>query len=287
VKFVIAIALVLAAPQQQVYWCPMHPEIRGQAGDTCPICRMALVPAARSDYRAYTLDVEIVPRALRPREKAHVRFYVRDPQSGATVRRFDLVHERVFHLFVVSRDFEYFAHVHPTLHPDGALDVDVEVPRPGAYQLIADFVPTGGAPQLVQKSFVTAGFDGPLSEVPELAPDRADKIVSGTRVTLTTPEALAGREQLITFDLRDEASGAPVHDLEPYLGATGHLLFASADLTIAAHSHPVAQLSTAGGPTVVFQVLFPRAGNYRMWVQFQRRGDVLTAPFTVPVGARY
>jgi hypothetical protein len=34
-------------------------------------------------------------------------------------------------------------------------------------------------------------------------------------------------------------------------------------------------------------VLFPRAGEYRIWVQFQRRSEVLTAPFTVAVRARY
>jgi hypothetical protein len=248
---------------------------------------MALVPAGRADYEAYGLDFEIVPRALRPGRNAHVRFYVRDPHTHAVVRRFELVHERVFHLFIVSRDLEYFAHIHPALHPDGALDVDVQVPRPGVYQMIADFLPSGGAPQLVQKSFVTAGYAGPLGAIPPLGPDLTDKIVGATRVKLTMPEAVAGREQLITFEMRDEASGAPVEDLEPYLGATGHLLFVSADLAIASHSHPVAEISARGGPTVVFQVLFPRAGEYRIWVQFQRRSEVLTAPFTVAVRARY
>jgi len=47
----------------------------------------------------------------------------------------------------------------------------------------------------------------------------------------------------------------------------------SADLAIAAHSHPVADMSAQGGPTVVFQMLFPRAGDYKVWVQFQRRGE--------------
>ena len=57
----------------------------------------------------------------------------------------------------------------------------------------------------------------------------------------------------------------------------------SADLAITSHSHPVAEISVLGGPTVVFQLLFPRPGVYRLWAQFQRRGEVLTASFTVPV----
>ena len=272
---------------QAVYWCPMHPDIRGKEGDTCPICKMALVRAAATDYDAYLLEVEVTPRVLRARQRARVRFSVRDPHTQKKISRFELVHERVFHLFVISQDLEYFTHIHPTLRSDGSLDVDVELPRPGVYQLIADFLPLGGAPQLVQQSIVTAGYTGPLVAPPHPAPDLADKIVGGTRVKLTLPEPLAGREQLVTFDLEDVATGAPVADLQPYLGAVGHLLLASADLAIAAHNHPVAEMSGRGGPTVVFQMLFPRAGDYKLWVQFQRGGQVLTAAFAVPVKGRY
>jgi hypothetical protein len=273
---------------QAVYWCPMHPEIRGIAGEKCPRCGMALVAAAASHYEAYGLDIEIDPAVLRPGQKGRVRFAVRDPRTQLLVRDFELVHERLFHLFVVSRDLEYFAHIHPELRPDGSLDVDLQLPRAGVYQMIADFLPVGGSPQLVQKSFVTAGYKGPLLDVPALAPDTADKIVRGTRVKAIVAEPVAGREQLITVEFEDATTGAPVTDLEPYLGAAGHLLLASADLAIVAHSHPVVELSsTGGGPRVVFQLLFPRAGAYRFWVQFQRRGEVMTASFTVPVQPRH
>jgi hypothetical protein len=282
IVFVLAAAVVAAA--QRAYVCPMHPAVRGRQGDTCPICRMALVPAGPADSRPFGLDVAITPAAIRPQQPAHVRFLVRDPETRKPVHDFAVVHERVFHLFVVSRDLDYFAHVHPALRRSGALEVDVTVPRAGAYQLIADFVPLDGAPQLVQTSFATAGYASRVSEVPELAGDRADKILDRVRVSLTMPDAVAGREQLITFDLADAATGAPIADLEPFLGATGHLLLVSNDLEAVAHSHPVAGLSSGqSGPTVVFQHLFPRAGMYRMWAQFQRHGKVLTASFTVPV----
>jgi heavy metal-binding protein len=264
------------------YVCPMHPDIRGHEGDTCGKCGMRLVPAA-ADYTPYLLDVEWSPRTIRAGEKGRVRFFVRQPATGATVRRFETVHERVFHLFVVSRDLEYFAHVHPVLHANGALDVDITVPRPGAYQLIADFLPSGGAPQLLQRSFVTAGYRGVLGAAPALSPDLSDKIAGGVRVTLVPPAARARREQLLTFEMTDAASGATITDLEPYLGATGHLLVASADLAVAFHSHPVDGVSSRSGPRIVFQVLWPREGVYRMWMQFQRGGRVATVSFTIPV----
>jgi len=32
-----------------------------------------------------------------------------------------------------------------------------------------------------------------------------------------------------------------------------------------------------------FNLFFPRAGSYRLWIQTQRRGVINTAAFTVPV----
>jgi hypothetical protein len=90
----------------------------------------------------------------------------------------------------------------------------------------------------------------------------------------------------MTFELLDEPSGKPASGLEPYLGATGHLVLMSADMSVASHSHPVADRRHLPA-SVAFQVLFPRAGTYRVWVQFQRSGKVLTAAFTIPVEDRY
>jgi hypothetical protein len=247
---------------------------------------MALVLAPPPNYEPYRLDFDIRPRAVTPRRKTEIRFTVRHPQTSAAVTRFELVHERVLHLFILSHDLDYFAHVHPDQQPDGSFVYTAMFPRPGAYRLIAEFLPVGGAPQLIQHSVVTAGYAGSLLPTAELSQDVADKVVDGVRVKLTMPEPVGGREQLVTFDLTDAVTGRPVSDLEPFLGATGHLLLVSADLQTAAHSHPVAEMSAVVGPTVVFQMLFPRAGRYRFWVQFQRKGRILTAPFTVSARPR-
>ena len=262
--------------------CPMHPDVRGSAGDRCPVCGMTLVAAA-GDYTPYLLDFSLTPRTLRPNQQTHVDFFVRRPTTGAVVRRFESVHERIFHLFVVGRDLEYFAHLHPALRRNGSLGVDVAVPRPGPYELIADFLPEGAAPQMLQRAVVTAGYSGPLNIAPALVPDLGDKTDGSVRVHLTAPDPRARREQLLTFELHDPATGAPVTDIEPYLGANGHLLLVSADFGAVFHSHPVAEVSSAHGPTVVFQTLFPQAGMYRMWAQFQRAGRVATVSFTVSI----
>ena len=60
----------------------------------------------------------------------------------------------------------------------------------------------------------------------------------------------------------------------------GHLLTASHDLIDFIHEHPFV---ADGGPQVQFNVIFPREGMYRVWVQFQRQGTVNTVAFTLPV----
>lgn len=268
--------------QAGTYWCPMHPDVRGSKGDACPRCGMKLTLASKADYRPYTLDFEVSPATLRDGEHGVITFRVRDADQRP-VTRLELLHERVFHLFIVSHDLDHFAHIHPTQRRDGALVVDVTFPRAGPYRLIADFLPTGGMPQLVEKTFVTAGYQGDLGRSGPAEPDRRDKVVNGTRVRIFSPPSVAGREQLVTFELVDEVTGEPVRDLQPYLAATGHLLVLSTDLSGAFHSHPAAEVSSTVGPEIVFQLIFGRPGSYRLWLQFQRRGNVETVAFTLPV----
>lgn len=268
------------------YWCPMHPTIRGQQGDVCPICHMALVAAYSADYEPYDIDVSTKPRAPKAERTTEIRLTIRNPITHAPVKNFEVVHERVLHLFILNQDLEFFAHVHPEIQSDGSFLQRTVLPRAGVYRLIADFLPVGGVPQLVQKAVVTGGFDGSLLPNAQIAADMAAKVVDGIQIKLSMPRPVAGREQLLTFEFFDAETGSPVRDLEPYLGAVGHLLLASADLQTVAHSHPVADMSGAVGPTIVFQAMFPRPGMYRFWVQFQRHKRVLVAPFTVEARPR-
>ena len=42
-------------------------------------------------------------------------------------------------------------------------------------------------------------------------------------------------------------------------------------------------ITEGGGPDLVFHALFPKPGNYRIWLQFQRNNVLSTIPFTVRV----
>jgi hypothetical protein len=65
----------------------------------------------------------------------------------------------------------------------------------------------------------------------------------------------------------------------------GHMLAASSDLIDLMHTHPFLVTDPEGGTVkqIQFNLIFPREGIYRVWVQFQRKGVVNTAVFNIPV----
>jgi len=191
------------------------------------------------------------------------------------------VHERPFHLFIVSRDLATFAHVHPERQPDGAFRVAHDLP-PGEYVLLADFLPSGGTSQFVHKAIVTPGYSGPLFEsLPDIPLMPSEHVVAGLRIRLEAPSPAARRPSVLRVQVSDAVTGTPVTDLEPYLGASAHLLIVNRDVTLAMHAHP--EGNTTAGPLVAFGPVFPAPGRYKLWLQVQRKGEVITAPFVVEV----
>jgi hypothetical protein len=79
-------------------------------------------------------------------------------------------------------------------------------------------------------------------------------------------------------------NGTSVTDLEPYLGAYGHLVaLRSGDLAYL-HVHPEGTPGdgeTDPGPEVVFYTEVPSAGRYHLYLDFKHQGVVRTAAFTV------
>jgi hypothetical protein len=281
--------------------CPMHPDVMGAQAGKCPKCGMMLKKTAVPEFGEYEVVLTCEPAAIRPSRPARLRFTVFHPKTGEQVKQFNILHDMPFHLFVVSRDLNYFDHIHPTLKPDGSFEIETVLPRAGAYKLFCDFFPAGGAPQVSQQTLITAGFRGDLiGGQARLVPDKSlVKAAGGMRVELQLVPAervgasagpVAGKPAYLRYRLADEKTGEPVRDLQPYLGAWGHTLILDESATDYLHSHPTEMVpegadrsALKGGPEVQFDTFFPRPGNYRVWSQFQRGGKVTTVSFTVHI----
>lgn len=280
------------------YLCPMHPDVTANAPGTCPKCNMKLVKAAPPETGDFIVKVATVPAPPRAGQKVKLRFSIFHPDTDKQIKEFNILHDMPFHLFVVSQDFAHFDHIHPDKQIDGSFTIETVLPQAGYYKIFCDFFPGGGMPQVTHHSLVTAGFNGDLlAAQAKLTPDKpaGDKLVktvAGMRCELKFEPAqpFAGKHAELRYQLFDEKTGAPVKDLKPYLGAWGHTLILSEDATDYLHSHPTEMIpedvdrkTLQGGPEVVFDTFFPRPGNYRIWSQFQRQGQIITVPFTVQV----
>jgi Heavy metal binding domain len=289
-------ALEQLAPSYE-YTCLMHPEIHQAQEGVCPKCGMPLSTVKPSVRGAYRLDVVSSPPAPKAGDRVRLHFVVSHPETGARVRDYVLNHEKLFHLFIVSADMNEYQHIHPQLEPDGSFKVETTLPRNGLYKLHSDFFPTGGTLQVLHRELATAGYrhartTNASARAALVADTSFTKTVEGMKISLDWGggELSAGSFVRLKYALTDAQTGAPVTDLEPYLGAWGHTLILNADQSDYLHSHPtetlpegVPRAGLRGGPEVEFGAMFPAAGLYRIWTQFQRGGRVATVSFTVRV----
>lgn len=189
--------------------------------------------------------------------------------DGHPVTDYDVEHEKQLHLIAVRRDGSGFQHVHPVLGADATWRIDLDF-VPGAWRVFADFTPTGG-------EGLTLGADvtvpGRVSTVP--AEHTTTATVDDYIITLTGDLTAETSSDLTVTVERD---GEPVTDLEPYLGAFGHLVaLRSGDLAYL-HVHPE---ESGPGPDVPFVAEVPSAGDFHLYLDFQHDGVVRTAEFFV------
>jgi hypothetical protein len=201
----------------------------------------------------------LAPPTLRAGVREPFRFRV-VTKDGAIVRDFDVEHAKRLHFIAVRRDLTGFQHLHPEQRADGSWATPLTLREPGAYRVFADFTPRGGE-KTTLGSDVLVGGDFAPRPLPAASP-RAS--VDGFDVAL--------RAEGDTLRFAITRGGAPV-DVEPYLGASGHLVALREGDLAYLHVHPHAD-------AVAFDAEFPSAGRYRLFLQFKVDGVVRTAAFT-------
>jgi hypothetical protein len=261
-------------PFVQAYLCPLRCEAQKAypGPGRCPVCGLPLTLASAERYDAKISTHE----PLRPGVETKVRIALRDPE-GKPVGELEEVDQHPLHLFVVSADLSWFAHGHPGRGTDGLFTMPLSFARSGTYTFFQEFAPPRIGLQVAPVGMVVGGRP---SESVALEPDQdLAKTIDGVQVSLRPSAPLVPlRELMLTFSFARD--GAPVRDLEPFDGRSGHLVIVSQDRQHFEHVRPRA-IST--GPDVAFPCVFPTAGLYRVWGQFQRGGAVMTASFTLRV----
>jgi len=197
-------------------------------------------------------------------------------EDGAALTAFDETHTEQLHLVVASRDLAEYRHVHPTLGDDGTWTADLGLDEPGAYRAFADFLPTGGEAAVLGVDLTVPGDvrPQPLPEPAEVTE------VDGYEVRLDGDVA-AGRASDVRLTVTRD--GEPVADLEPYLGAYGHLVALREGDLAYLHVHPEELDAPPTDGTVPFVVEVPSPGRYRLFLDFAHDGEVRTSAHTLEV----
>jgi len=212
----------------------------------------------RSGYRLVVADTRFAAGRTAP-----LRLRIVDARN-TTVRTFDIEQARRMHVVVVRRDLRRYQHLHPEQLADGAWTTALTLPEAGVYRAFADFRIDGSQHVLGVDLFVAGEF-APL----ELPARRDSASVDGYDVRLHAHGADG-----LTFAIT--RGGRPVTDLQPYLGARGHLVaLRDGDLAYR-HMHPI------GAPTneIAFASGEIGPGVHRLFLQFRHGGRVHTTAFT-------
>lgn len=223
----------------------------------------------------YTLSALTAPTQVG--DRGAIGFAIQNA-AGDAVTDFETSHERELHLLVVRTDGSHFTHLHPTLDAaTGIWSAPWQWSQPGTYRVYADATPSGSQQLTLSRTVDVAG---------EVAPRPATEIrtadsVDGFDVNLTgalTP----GDAGTITATITRGAQ--PVTELQPYLGAFGHLVaLRDGDLAYL-HVHAEGDTPTpnaTAGPHISFSAHAPTAGRYLLYLDFQVDGQVHTATFVL------
>jgi hypothetical protein len=199
------------------------------------------------------------------------------------------MHGQLMHAFITDLSLTDYQHLHPQpTEQDGIYELRFTPKVAGHYRLWVNQVP-----------LETGREEFPYLDLrkPERYPivDEKDRHISheakrdGMQVRLSFPDARDSlqpdRLYLGRLDFTD-SSGHPIDDLEPFMGAYAHIVALAEDFFTIQHLHPHGAVPIAGqrgGPVVEFpwKPLLPNW--WKLWVQVQRKGQVITLPLGVRV----
>lgn len=230
-------------------------------------------PSAESKIE---LIVSSIPAQPRVGDAVELRIMLHDA-AGQMLKNFEPTHTKLAHLIIVREGLDEFAHLHPAVEESGTLKANYTFNKSGSYLIFLDHKPVGKPVATARNTLLVAGDSGPAVE---LTPNVPGHVVGDGLQAEVAMSASPEGARVVSFKVQDE-SGNPVQDLQPYLGAMGHLVVLSADGSQYVHAHPLTESAADG--KVEFEAHFPGPGTYKCWGQFQRGDRVYTIPAIVKV----
>jgi len=197
-------------------------------------------------------------------------------------------HDALIHLVVISADGAFYTHIHPPSIAAGRYAIALTPDRPGRYTAYVEIQRQDSGTQVIARDFELGGA---AMAAAQPAPGFGSREVAGMLVDVSsslTP-LRAGKQATLTFSF--SRGGAPVNDLQPWLGMAGHMIARDSAGATFAHVHAVGPMAPSGilasgvsyGPDIRFVYTFPQPGRYQIWGQFRHEQQIVTVPLEVIV----
>lgn len=189
----------------------------------------------------------------------------------------ETIHEMKIHLLIVNEELSWFDHLHPREQPDGTYHISETFPAAGKYLLFTDYKPVGTVPGVKLNRMEATGT---IIALPQKPKTKLETTVDGYTVSLVNGNELTTNSvQGLKFSIVKDGRELQEKDMQPYLGATAHIVMISRAGYDFLHIHPVSHNRFP----VYAETYIQKTGLYRMWVQFKVNDMIHTADFTVPV----
>ncbi|MCM3600497.1 hypothetical protein M3175_07130 [Robertmurraya korlensis] len=188
--------------------------------------------------------------------------------EGNPVSDLEINHEKYMHVIVVNEHLDTYQHIHPNEVGAGNYEVAVELENDN-YRVFVDIKPKDLSYTVQPMSIV-------VGEVTDthghgLQPDNDfTQEMDGKKVTLQMSSQTAGEAVTLNFEL-------DATELEPYLGAMGHVVILDEHGEKYLHVHPEDTTKP------VFGTQFDQPGIYKIWAEFKQDGKVRVFPFVVEI----
>lgn len=208
--------------------------------------------------------------------------------SGNIVKNFGSEHDEIMHFLVVRQDLQDFQHIHPKFDKEsGQFTVETTFALNGNYQLFADFTPkTGqedsnfGVVTTVSLNIGDAGEFLPIKPIPST--DNV-KNIEGYTVTYNLPTKVKSLVS-VPLSIIIEKDNQPVNDLELIYGSLAQgIIFDVSNLRFEhLHTEEIGSYkkSDTGAP-IIYYYSFPKAGIYKVFIQFKHQGKIITTDHTL------
>lgn len=208
----------------------------------------------------------------------HYTFQLADEKQHKPVADSDLAiaHEKKLHMMVFDAGLKEFVHVHPEFK-DGAWAVDMELSTNGNYKVWMQGQLNSGEEFTTGETLKISGGK-PANPVPASL-DPVKKGSQGNSVVELSYKSLPANKMVMIDIVLSRNDGSKVA-ITPYLGAFAHIAATPLDGSSLIHVHPM-DGSTPG--TGMIHASFPKAGDYRLWVQFVDGGNMRVVPLAVRV----